>query len=80
MPFTSKISPDIFALAVRRLGLPPDQCLVVEDAVSGVAAAKAAGCRCLGIISTFTPHQLFAAGAHWTAPDLEQAPDMVLDG
>ncbi len=38
-----KPAPDIFLAAARCLGLPPAACLVVEDAVAGVAAAKAAG-------------------------------------
>ncbi len=46
-----KPDPQVFELAAERLGLPPAQCLVVEDAPAGVAAAKAAGARCLGLAS-----------------------------
>ena len=44
-----KSSPDIFLEAARRLGLAPCACLVIEDAVSGVAAAKAAGAAAWGL-------------------------------
>lgn len=73
-----KPAPDIFLLAAQRLGLPPVDCLVVEDAVSGVAAAKAAGCRCLGITSSFTVEQLNQAD--YFARDLSEAPANVLHG
>jgi len=73
-----KPAPDIFVEAARRLGLEPRVCLVIEDAVAGVTAAKAAGSRCLGITSSFSADRLMAAGADWSAPDLESAPDGVL--
>jgi beta-phosphoglucomutase-like phosphatase (HAD superfamily) len=51
----------------------------VVRAVAGVAAARAAGARCLGITSSFWAERLAAAGADWTAPDLEGVPDQVLE-
>jgi len=71
-----KPAPDIFLEAARRLGLPPEACLVIEDAVSGVAAARAAGMRCLGITSSFSASEL--AGAEWLAADLAHVPDAAL--
>jgi beta-phosphoglucomutase len=68
-----KPAPDIFLEAARRLELAPDACLVIEDAVSGVAAARAAGMRCLAVTSSFSPSEL--AAADWMAPDLAHAPD-----
>lgn len=68
-----KPAPDLFLEAARRLGLPPADCLVVEDAPAGVAAARAAGCRCLGLTTTFPADQL--PGTDWTAPDLSDAPE-----
>jgi beta-phosphoglucomutase len=71
-----KPDPEIFLLAARRLGLEPKDCLVIEDAVSGVAAAKAAGCRCLALTTSFTRDRLLAAD--FFAPDLACAPEEVL--
>jgi beta-phosphoglucomutase len=74
-----KPAPDIFLEASRRLGHDPGLCLVIEDAVAGVAAARAAGARCLGITTSFSADRLTAAGAEWTAPDLATVPGAVLD-
>jgi beta-phosphoglucomutase len=72
-----KPAPDIFIAAAERLGLTPGECLVVEDAVSGVTAAKAAGAKCLAITSSFPEEKL--AKADWLAPNLAAAPEEVLD-
>ena len=56
-----KPAPDIFLLAANRLKLKPEECLVVEDAVSGVAAAKAAGSRCLALTTSFCQEELAQA-------------------
>jgi HAD superfamily hydrolase (TIGR01509 family) len=71
--------PDVFLEAGRRLGLPASSCLVIEDAVSGVTAARRAGSRCLGLTSSFNAELLVEAGADWIAKDLAHAPDDVLD-
>jgi HAD superfamily hydrolase (TIGR01509 family) len=56
-----KPDPAIFLTASRRLGISPHDCTVVEDAVNGIAAAKAAGMRCVAVASTFPAHQLTQA-------------------
>jgi HAD superfamily hydrolase (TIGR01509 family) len=71
-----KPDPEIFLLAAKRLNLPAVQCLVVEDAVSGVAAAKAAGAKCLALTTSFLREQL--NGADFFAPNLAGANDDVL--
>lgn len=53
-----KPAPDIFLAAARKLGLPPEACVVVEDAVNGVRAAKAAGMRCLAVAQSFPAEEL----------------------
>ena len=71
-----KPAPDIFLEAIRRLGVEPASCLIVEDAVAGVAAAKAAGSKCLAVTSTFPPEKL--AAADWIVTDLRNVSDQVL--
>jgi beta-phosphoglucomutase len=44
-----KPAPDLFLHAAKQLGLPPDECVVVEDAAAGVEAALAGGFRTIGI-------------------------------
>jgi beta-phosphoglucomutase family hydrolase len=47
-----KPNPQVFQLAARKLGVEPGRCLVIEDAVAGVDAAKRAGMRCLAVTNT----------------------------
>lgn len=58
-----KPDPEIYLCAARAVGVPPEKCIVIEDAVSGVKSAKAAGCLCVGVSGTFTKDELTAAGA-----------------
>ncbi len=57
-----KPAPDMYLLAAHRAGLPPDQCLVVEDSLTGVGAARAAGMRVFGY-APVDGERLRAAGA-----------------
>jgi HAD superfamily hydrolase (TIGR01509 family) len=68
--------PDIFIAAAAKLDLKAEDCLVVEDAINGVQAAKAAGARCLGLTTSFTKEQLIEAD--WTAANLKDSPVEVL--
>jgi beta-phosphoglucomutase family hydrolase len=47
-----KPSPQVFLLAAQRLGAKPGNCVVIEDAVAGVTAAKKAGMHCVAITTT----------------------------
>lgn len=52
--FVSKGKPDpeIYLKTAKALNLPPDQCVVIEDSLSGIEAAKAAGSRVIAITTT----------------------------
>lgn len=58
-----KPDPEVFQLAARRLGLPPQSCVVVEDAPAGIQAAVAAGCASVGVMTHHNEPTLRAAGA-----------------
>ncbi len=47
-----KPDPQVFLIAAERLGVLPSRCVVIEDAPAGIAAAKAAGMACVGLVST----------------------------
>jgi HAD superfamily hydrolase (TIGR01509 family) len=49
-----KPAPDVYLLTAQRLNLLPAQCLVLEDAPNGIAAAKAAGMLCVAVPNEFT--------------------------
>lgn len=56
-----KPAPDIFLAAAVKLGIPPEGCAVVEDAVNGIEAASAAGMRCIAVAQTFPANLLQGA-------------------
>ncbi len=60
-----KPAPDVFLIAARRLGMPPERCLVVEDAEAGIRAAHAGGMKTIGIGGPDT-----VAEAELSAPSL----------
>lgn len=79
-----KPEPDVFVEAARRAGRAPQTCIVVEDSVTGVSAAHAAGCVVLGFTGTHPQHQqqapkLHAAGARLVFADMTDLPNLVQD-
>jgi beta-phosphoglucomutase len=77
-----KPDPQVFLLAAQRLGVPPDRCVVFEDAPSGVQAARAGGMKCIAV--RFAGHhpedRLSQAGADRVVNSLEEVnARMVLD-
>jgi len=47
-----KPAPDVFLAAAAQLGVPPERCIVVEDAPAGIEAAHRAGMKALGVLTT----------------------------
>lgn len=69
-----KPDPEVFLTAAAKLGADPRRCVVFEDAVAGVEAAKAGGMACVAV--TFVGHhsadKLRAAGAEVVVASLEE--------
>lgn len=55
-----KPHPEIYELAAARLGLPPADCLVLEDSSNGIRSAHAAGCLSIAVPSQYTKDQDFS--------------------
>ncbi len=58
-----KPHPEPYLRTVELLGVPVQNCLVLEDSLNGIQSAKAAGCRTVGITTTFSRERLQGAGA-----------------
>lgn len=56
-----KPEPDAFVAAVGRLALPPERCVVIEDAYKGIIAAKRAGTRIIAVPNDYTRTNDFSA-------------------
>jgi HAD superfamily hydrolase (TIGR01509 family) len=72
-----KPAPDAYLAAARRIGLPPERCVVVEDATRGVRAGVAAGCVVVAVPSEITADLDFDGAARRLASLDELTPDLV---
>lgn len=64
-----KPNPEVFLTAAARLGAGPVECIVVEDALAGVEAARRAGMRCIGV-----GRNAHSLGADFASPKLSDLP------
>ena len=71
-----KPDPEPYRRGAELLGLAPGECVVMEDAPSGVGAGVAAGCRVLGVLGTHPLSEL--EGATWLVRSLEEVEVRVL--
>ena len=80
-----KPAPDIYLFALRSLGIGPEEAVAVEDSPLGVAAAVAAGIRCIGYtghnhVGAAIDQELLQAGASALEPDMRKVADLILKG
>lgn len=68
----SKPDPWVFQMASTELKAPGEKCLVIEDSIAGVKAAKAIGATCLAVSSTNGVENLYRAGADKVVHTLEE--------
>jgi len=69
----TKPDPEPYLKALEKLRLKPEECVVVENAPLGIRAAKAAGLRVVGVLTTNPPDVLRKAGADWVEPSTADA-------
>lgn len=78
---SGKPAPDLFLLAATRLRVPPAACCVLEDSLTGVRAAKAAGMRCITVPTRmFADPGEFAGLADLVLDSLTQLRPEMVDG
>ena len=53
-----KPDPELFCKAAQKIDLPPQKCVVIEDAPNGVQAAHNAQCKCIAVTNSATPEKL----------------------
>ena len=68
-----KPDPEVFLIAAERVEVPPAQCVVFEDAIAGVQAAKAGGMKCVAVhfVGHHPVEKLREAGADLVVQTLE---------
>jgi beta-phosphoglucomutase len=71
---SGKPDPEPYLKAAERLGVWPAACLVIEDSVSGIRSAKAAGAKCLALATTFPRESLAAEYPDWLANGFAEIP------
>jgi mannitol-1-/sugar-/sorbitol-6-phosphatase len=67
-----KPAPEPYLVGARRLEVPVERCVVIEDAPAGVTSGRTAGIRVIGVCSTHTREELLERGAGFTAESLTQ--------
>jgi sugar-phosphatase len=75
-----KPNPEPYIRGAGLIDEAPADCIVVEDAPSGVGAGVAAGCRVLGVLGTHSAEELKAAGAEWVVESLVGVTATVVEG
>lgn len=70
--------PDIYLLGAEKVGVVPGDCLVVEDAISGVKAAHAAGMKAVAVPTTFSVEELREnANPDYFLDEIRNLPDLL---
>jgi HAD superfamily hydrolase (TIGR01509 family) len=72
-----KPEPVLFRAVAERLGVPPESCVVIEDAVAGVEAARRAGMQCIAVTTTNDAEALSVANI--IVDRLDDLPEDVFD-
>ena len=73
----SKPAPDVFLRAAARMGVPPARCVVVEDSLNGVRAARSAGMPVLAYAGGLTPRDKLAGPGTVLFDDMRELPDLI---
>ncbi|MCX7711242.1 MAG: HAD-IA family hydrolase [Clostridia bacterium] len=73
-----KPSPDIYLTAAKRLGEETKDCIVVEDAINGIMAAKAAGMRCIAVTTSFPREVLIEVKPDYVCDSIPEVKEILM--
>lgn len=73
----NKPDPEIFQKAAKKLGVDPEDCIVIEDAISGLQAAKKAGMTSIGVTSAFSREEITEGTPDHVADSLAEAYEII---
>ena len=72
-----KPDPEIYLIAAKAVGENPADCIVVEDALSGVESGKRAGMDCIGVATSFDENKLTDAGCKYVVNEVKYVDDIL---
>ena len=72
-----KPAPDIFLLAAEKMGLPPEECYVLEDSLNGIIAADRAAMKPIMVVNLFEPTEEIRKLCYGIVTDLNQAAELI---
>ncbi|NOK31600.1 HAD family phosphatase [Corallococcus exercitus] len=75
-----KPDPEVYLKAAAALGVPPHACVVFEDAVVGLRAARAAGAACVAVATSFPREVLVRERPDWLVKDFRDLPQALRPG
>lgn len=75
-----KPHPEVYLKAASALGVAPEACVVFEDAVAGLRAARAAGAACVAVATSFPRHVLAREKPDWLVKDFRDLPAALRPG
>ena len=75
-----KPAPDVFLLAAERLGVKPEECLVLEDSKAGVIAGNSAGAKVIMVPDMFEPDEVCKEKAYKIVENLGEVIKLLENG
>ncbi|MFA7238917.1 MAG: HAD family phosphatase [Sulfuricellaceae bacterium] len=76
--FRAKPNPDLFEYAAKKMEIPTNRCLVIEDAPHGIEAARKAGMKSIALATTYERTMLINSGADWIANSFAEITSLLL--
>ena len=73
-----KPNPDIYLYAADKINEKPENCIVVEDALNGIIAAKTAGMKCIALDTSFDKEELESENPDYICSDLNMVYDYIM--